>query len=100
MDSARFDALTRSLSDGMTRRHLTRLLGGLTLGLLHPIALEAKNDSDPKKRGDRKDGGTGKGSDKAGKTGHETGKHGPKTGQTDKTGRHDPADHKPDPTGE
>jgi hypothetical protein len=41
MDSARFDALTRSLSEGMTRRGITRLLSGLTLGLLHPIALES-----------------------------------------------------------
>ena len=94
MDSARFDALTRSLSEGMTRRGITRLLGGLTLGLLHPIALAAKNDRDPKKRGDGKKRGTGKGSGKAGKARHEPGKHGHKKGQTDKgkTGRHDSAE--------
>ena len=33
MDPTRFDALSRSLADGHSRRGLTRVLGGLTLGL-------------------------------------------------------------------
>jgi hypothetical protein len=32
MDQDRFDSLTRSLTDARSRRGLTRLLGGLTLG--------------------------------------------------------------------
>jgi hypothetical protein len=32
MDRYRFDALSRALWRGHTRRHLTRLLGGLSLG--------------------------------------------------------------------
>jgi hypothetical protein len=52
MDSARFDALARSLSEGMTRRRISRLLGGLTLGLLlHPIAGNAKTHGKAKTRG-------------------------------------------------
>src|SRR5215213_5738172 len=50
MDSDRFDALTRSLSEGMTRRGLTRLLGGLALsGLVPPLAGAAKKDGKGKK---------------------------------------------------
>jgi hypothetical protein len=55
MDSARFDALTRALSENTTRRSLTRLLGGLALGgLLHPLSSTAN------KRGHGKKGGKGK----------------------------------------
>jgi hypothetical protein len=46
MDADRFDALSRALSTGHTRRHLTRLVGGLSLGsvlsvLRAPAALAA-----------------------------------------------------------
>ena len=61
MDSDRFDALTRSLGAGTTRRSLTRLLGGLALsGLLRPLSLAAK------KRGNHKKGGKGKDNGKQG----------------------------------
>ena len=67
MDSARFDALTRSLGEGMTRRGITRLLGGLALGgLLPSLASAAKKDDQ------HETGGTGKKGDHAKKdgTGH------------------------------
>src|SRR5215217_4096020 len=61
MDSARFDALARSLSEGTTRRTLTRLLGGLAVGLLlHPIPGDAKQHG----------AGTAKGKKKTTATGH------------------------------
>jgi hypothetical protein len=57
MDETRFDALTRSLTSGTTRRGLGRLLGSLTLGgvlatWLSPAETQAKkknNDNDKKK---------------------------------------------------
>jgi len=59
MDADRFDTLIRSLSEGTTRRGITRLLGGLALGaLLCPLSLAAKKDGNHKNGG--KDQGTGK----------------------------------------
>jgi lysophospholipase L1-like esterase len=56
MDGARFDTLIRSLCHDMTRRGLTRLLGGLAVsGLSRPWASAAK------KRGNRKKDGQAKG---------------------------------------
>ena len=61
MDSAHFDALIRSLSQGTTRRGITRLLGGLALsGLLHPQSLAAKKRGNHKTGDNDKKGGTGK----------------------------------------
>jgi hypothetical protein len=44
MDTTAFDGLTRALAGGMSRRGVTRMLGGLTLGVLAfgPIATDAK----------------------------------------------------------
>ena len=61
MDSDRFDALTRFLSQGTTRRNLTRLLGGLALsGLLHPQSLAAKKRGNHKSGDNDKKGGKAK----------------------------------------
>ena len=71
MDSDRFDALTRSLSEGMTRRTLTRLLGGLALGgFLPSLASAAKTGSHGKHGGHGKPDGKDK--DKKDDTGHRT----------------------------
>jgi hypothetical protein len=101
MDSARFDALARSLSEGMTRRGLTRLLGGLTLGLLGPLPVAAKKGGTGTTRDDgtgKQDGTgtkrrTGKGSGKPGTAEHETDKAGRKRGKTG-TGKTDTDDGK------
>ena len=86
MDSARFDTLTRSFSEGMTRRGLTRLVGGLTLGLLHPIVVEAKKHGHAKTGDHGKHGGKGKGTRKTRKHGHKKGETGTgKTGLLDTT---------------
>jgi hypothetical protein len=58
MDQTRFDDLTRLLSRGQTRRSITRLLGGLTLGGL--FAVDAV-PTDAKKGGKGKGKGRGKG---------------------------------------
>lgn len=61
MDSDRFDALIRSLSQNTTRRSLTRLLGGLALsGLLPPQSLAAKKRGNHKTGANDKKGGKGK----------------------------------------
>jgi len=61
MDSARFDALTRTLSENTTRRGLTRLLGSLALGgLLHPNAIDAMKRGNRKKGDNDKKGGKAK----------------------------------------
>jgi hypothetical protein len=53
MDTTAFDGLTRALAGGMSRRGVTRMLGGLTLGILTlgPIATDAKRGGKGKGKG-------------------------------------------------
>ncbi len=67
MDQTRFDDLTRLLSVGLTRRGITRLLGGLTLGGL--FAVDAV-PTDAKKGGKGKGKGKGRGKGKNKKKDH------------------------------
>ena len=61
MDSTRFDALTRTLSETTTRRSLIRLLGSLALGgLLRPNAIDAMKRGNRKKVDNDKKGGKAK----------------------------------------
>ena len=48
MDGSDVDALARSLAAGHARRGLTRLLGGLVLGV--PLALLGRTEAEAKKK--------------------------------------------------
>ena len=57
MDSARFDAMTRSISVGMTRQGFTRLLGSLALGgLLRPLSQRRQEAWQPQEGRERQEG--------------------------------------------
>jgi hypothetical protein len=52
MDESNFDTLARSLSEARSRRGLTRLLGGLTLGA--PLALRGLTETEAKRKKKKK----------------------------------------------
>ncbi len=52
MDESNFDTLARSLSEARSRRGLTRLLGGLTLGA--PFALRGLTETEAKRKKKKK----------------------------------------------
>jgi hypothetical protein len=90
MDSDRFDALARCLSEGTTRRRLTRLLGGLALGsLLRPPASAAEKGGNHKKSDKDKKGHKEKARSEKGKKGddgkRDTGGHEKGKQNTDET---------------